>query len=99
MKGDFTAKEANVKWLTDITQTPCRDGKLYIAPVMDCFGGEIINLEMDDNMKKELCIKAAKEAYKLLKPKPGFLFHSDTGSRYTSLKKQRLLTSIYKIFA
>ena len=28
---DFTAKEANVKWLTDITQTPCRDGKLYIA--------------------------------------------------------------------
>ena len=34
---DFTAKEANVKWLTDITQTPCKDGKLYIAPVMDCF--------------------------------------------------------------
>ena len=47
---DFTAKEANVKWLTDITQTPCRDGKLYIAPVMDCFGGEIISLAMDDNM-------------------------------------------------
>ena len=62
MKGDFTAKEANIKWLTDITQTPCRDGKLYIASVMDCFGGEIISLEMDDNMKKELCIKAAKEA-------------------------------------
>ena len=47
---DFTAKEANVKWPTDITQTPCRDGKLYIAPVMDCFGGEIISLAMDDNM-------------------------------------------------
>ena len=83
---DFTAKEANVKWLTDITQAPCKDGKLYIAPVMDCFGGEIISLAMDDNMKKELCIKAAKEAYKLRKPKSGFLFHSDTGSQYTSLK-------------
>ena len=77
MNRDFTAKEANVKWLTDITQTPCRDGKLYITPR---FGGEIISLEMDDNMKKELCIKAAKEAYKLRKPKSGFLFHSDAGS-------------------
>ena len=42
-KRDFTAKEANIKWLTDITQTPCKDGKLYIAPVMDCFGAEIIS--------------------------------------------------------
>lgn len=53
---------------------------------MDCFGGEIISLAMDDNMKKELCIKAAKEAYILRKPKSGFLFHSDAGSQYTSLK-------------
>lgn len=83
---DFTAKEANVKWLTDITQIPCKDGKLYIAPVMDCFGGEIISLAMDDNMKKELCIKAAKEAYRLRKPKSGFVFHSDAGSQYTSLR-------------
>lgn len=58
------------------TQTPCRDGKLYIAPVMDCFGGEIISLAMDGNMKKELRIKAAKEGYMLRKPKSGFLFHS-----------------------
>lgn len=94
---DFTAKEANVKWLTDITQTPCRDGKLYIAPVMDCFGGEIISLAMDDNMKKELCIKAAKEAYKLRKPKSGFLFHSDAGSQYTSLKYKIELGKMHAI--
>lgn len=84
---DFTAKEANVKWLTDITQTPCRDGKLYIA-VMDCFGGEIISLAMGDNMKKELCIKAAKEAYKLRKQKSGFLFHSDAGRPVHKLEVQ-----------
>ena len=52
-KRDFTAKEANVKWFTDITQTPCKDGKLYIASVMDCFGGEIISLAMDSNLKKK----------------------------------------------
>lgn len=94
---DFTAKEANVKWLTDITQIPCRDGKLYIAPVMDCFGGEIISLAMDSNMKKELCIKAAKEAYRLRKPKPGFLFHSDAGSQYTSLKYKAELGKMHAV--
>ena len=41
--------------------------RLYIAPIMDCFGGEIIAFAMDDNMKKELCIKALKEAYELRK--------------------------------
>lgn len=94
---DFTAKEANVKWLTDITQTPCKDGKLYIAPVMDCFGGEIISLAMDSNMKKELCIKAAKEAFMLRKPKSGFIFHSDAGSQYTSLKYKIELGKMHAI--
>lgn len=58
---DFTAKEANVKCLTDITQTPCKNGKLYIAPVMDCFGGEIISLAMDDNMKKNYALRRQKK--------------------------------------
>ena len=71
MKGDFSADAPNTKWFTDITQTPCKDGKLYIAPIMDCFGDEIIALAMDDNMKKELCIKALKEAYELRRPGDG----------------------------
>lgn len=42
------------------TQTSCRDGKLYIAPVMDCFGGEIISLAMDGNMKKRIAHQGGK---------------------------------------
>lgn len=81
---DFIAKEANIKWLTDIAQAPCKDGKLYIAPVMDCLEGEINSLAVADNMKKELCIQAAKDAYMIHRPKTGFLFHSDGGSQATS---------------
>ena len=44
------------KFLTDITEVQCADGKLYVSPIMDCFSGEIVALEMRDNMKKELCI-------------------------------------------
>lgn len=81
LKRNFTAKAPNEKWLTDISQVQCSDGKLYIAPVFDCFGGEIISLAMDTNMKKELCISAVEAAFKLRNPCSGVLVHSDAGSR------------------
>ena len=37
LKRNFTAKAPNEKCLTDISQVQCKDGKLYIAPVFDCF--------------------------------------------------------------
>ena len=77
LKRNFTAKAPNEKWLTDISQVQCKDGKLYIASVFDCFGGEIISLAMDTNMKKELCISAVEAAFKLRNPCSGVLVHSD----------------------
>jgi len=88
---DFTASKPNEKWLTDITEIHCANGKLYIAPIFDCFGGEIISLAMDTNMKKELCIKAVKEAYRIRKPENGVILHSDAGSQYTSQEYKKLL--------
>ena len=41
------------KLLTDITKVQCWDGKLYISPIMDCYSGENLLLEMRDNMKRE----------------------------------------------
>jgi transposase InsO family protein len=84
LKRDFKASAPDKKWLTDITQVNCKDGKLYIAPVFDCFSGEIVSLAMDTNMKKELCISALEAAFKARKPKTGVIVHSDAGSQYTS---------------
>lgn len=36
------------------------DGKLHISPIMDCFNGEIIALQMGDNIRKGLCIDTLK---------------------------------------
>ena len=59
---DFTADIPNEKWLTDITEVPCMDGKLYVVPVLDCFDGKIVGLEMDDNMRAEVCVRAFENA-------------------------------------
>lgn len=80
---DFTAQAPNTKYLTDITEVPCADGKLYVAPVMDCYGGEIVGLAMDDNMRAELCVRALESAC-MQSGARGMIVHSDRGSQYTS---------------
>jgi transposase InsO family protein len=63
---------------------------------MDCFNGEIIALEMRENMKKELCVDTVKQLGKL----NNCILHSDRGSQYTSdafrkeLKKQGIVQSL-----
>lgn len=93
---NFTAKSPNEKGLTDITQTPCSDGKLYIAPVFDCFGGEIISLSMANNMKKELCIQAIEEAYKSKMPGNGVIIHSDVGKCYDNARMESFFATLKK---
>lgn len=80
IKRDFSSDKPLTKLLTDITEVQCSDGKLYVSPVMDCFNGEIVALEMRENMKKELCIDTIRQLGK----HPGAILHSDRGSQYTS---------------
>jgi len=84
IKRDFSADTPYTKLLTDITEVPCSDGKLYVSPIMDCFSGEILTLEMRDNMKKELCIDTVKSLCRRHKLSDGVILHSDRGSQYTS---------------
>ena len=53
IKQDFSAQAPLRKLLTDIMQILCKDGKLYVPPLFDCYNGEIISLVMDTNMKLE----------------------------------------------
>lgn len=86
IKGDFTADAPLKKAITDITELPTVDGKLYISGMFDCFDVVPIGLAMDDNMRAELCeatlINAAK-TYGRIAIK-GLTAHSDRGGQYTS---------------
>ena len=97
IKQDFSAQAPLRKLLTDITQIPCKDGKLYVSPLLDCYNGEIISLAMDTNMKKELCIKTITEAYKNFDIKSGAIIHSDSGSQYTSGEYKKTLGQLHAV--
>ena len=102
IKRDFKAEKPLRKLLSDITEIQCYDGKLYLSAVLDCYNGEILSIAMDNNMKKELCIKTVKELeLQYGKNKlSGAIFHSDRGSQYTSeafkeaLKEAGLIQSL-----
>lgn len=89
---DFLASEPNTKWLSDITEVPTADGKLYLSPILDCFDGKIVGLAMDDNMRKELCIQSFEQACQQHNAY-GMIFHSDRGSQYTSYRFREVLQS------
>ena len=97
IKQDFSAQEPLRKLLTDITQIPCKDGKLYVSLLFDCYNGEIISLAMDTNMKKELCIKTITEAYKNFDIPSGAIIHSDCGSQYTSGEYKKTLGQLHAV--
>ena len=88
---DFTANMPLTKLFTDITEVQCADGKLYISPIMDAATGEIVALEMRDNMKKELCLDTVKQLLNRYGTLNGAIFHSDRGSQYTSEAFKELL--------
>lgn len=85
LKRDFSADKPLKKFLSDITEVQCRDGKLYVSPVLDCFDGSVVALQMDDNMKKELCVNTVEQLWRQYKKKlKGAVFHTDRGCQYTS---------------
>jgi transposase InsO family protein len=80
---DFTADAPNEKWLSDITEIPCLEGKLYLAPVLDCYDGTIRGFKTDTHMRAELCVEGFKRACREDGAR-GMILHSDRRSRFTS---------------
>ena len=83
-KRNFTAEKPLEKCVTDITEIPAKDGKLYVSAIFDCYDLGVIGLAMSVNMKSELCVSTIKNAYITYPGIRGAIIHSDRGSQYTS---------------
>lgn len=83
IKQDFTAGKPGEKWLTDITEIQCKDTKLYLSPIMDCFDGAIIAFTMGTTKEAKLCAEGFEQACRKTGARD-MILHSDRGSQYTS---------------
>jgi transposase InsO family protein len=81
----FQADAPNRLWLTDITEHPTREGKVYCACVLDVYSRRIVGWSIADHLRAELVVDALEMARWRRRPPPGqTVLHSDRGSQYTS---------------
>jgi putative transposase len=80
---EFTAPAPNLLWLTDITEHPTAEGKLYLCAVKDVYSGKIVGYSMDSRMKSSLAVAALENAVRARRP-AGTVVHSDRGSQFRS---------------
>lgn len=90
VRRDFTAGASNVKWLTDITEHPSAEGKLYLCAIKDCYSNKIVGYSIDSRRKSSLAVAALRNAIALRNPL-GVIVHSDRGSQFRSKTYRRLL--------
>ena len=89
---NFNIKKLNTVWASDITYVGTEEGWLYVAVVMDLCNREIIGFSIEDNMKKEMVIKALERAITRRNSPTGVVHHSDRGVQYASYEYQKILT-------
>lgn len=85
---EFAQNTPNKVWLQDITEIKLKDGKLYMAAVMDAHRSELISLKYSTNNNVDLVMSAVRAAIKNRKCR---LIHSDRGFQYTGMSYKKLM--------
>ena len=79
---DFTAQRPNQVWVTDITEHPTGEGKLYACLIKDLFSNRIVGYAIDDHMTRHLSVAALRTAVARRQPRGVTVVHSDRGSQF-----------------
>jgi len=87
----FTTKQPNARWVSDITFIPTREGWLYLAVIIDLYSRAVIGWAMQKRMKTELVTDALKMALMCRKVRSPLLLHSDQGSQYAAADYRTML--------
>lgn len=90
---DFTASAPNELWLTDITEHPTAEGKVYLCAIKDVYSNRIVGYSISDRMQARLAVDALRSAVQRRGAVVvGCVVHSDRGSQFRSRKFLRELT-------
>jgi len=83
--------ECDRAYVGDITYLRTWEGWAYLATVIDLASRRVVGWAIADHMETSLVCDALKMAIAARRPGPGFVFHADRGSQYTSTEFRRLL--------
>lgn len=94
VRREFSAPARDLVWLTDITEHPTGEGKLYCCAVKDVFSNRIVGYAIDERMTALLAVSALRQAIARRQPPHGtVVVHSDRGSQFRSRPFRAVLTA------
>lgn len=71
-------------WVTDITEHPTREGKVYCCAVLDAYSRRVVGWSIDSSPNAALVTNALGMAIDTRRPRAGTLIHSDHGVQFGS---------------
>jgi putative transposase len=80
----FGRSKRDQLWVTDITEHPTREGRLYCCVVLDVFSRRVVGWSIDASPTAALVTNALGMAISSRSPDQGTLIHSDQGTQFTS---------------
>ncbi len=88
---NFTVKEINKVWASDITYIRVGQTWLYLCVILDLANREVVGWQLSRRMDSRILVNALLKAVGNRKPPAGLIFHSDRGSQYASKVFRRWL--------
>ncbi|WP_396031813.1 DDE-type integrase/transposase/recombinase [Cellulomonas fimi] len=85
---NFTAARPDQVWVTDITEHPASEGKLYCCAIKDLFSNRIVGYAVEDRMTAQLAITALRTA--VARRQPGGVAIEREASRSRVSTRRRL---------
>ena len=91
----FTTGERNRLWVGGIACMPTREGRPYLAAVIDAFSRKVVGWSMSERIAEKVAIDAIGQAVGREGPPDddGLVFHDGQGAQYTSRSFRRCLGS------
>ncbi len=90
----FLAPRPDAIWLTDITEHPTLEGKLYCCAIKDLFSNRIVGYSLDERMTAQLAVAALRLAIARRQPQGTVVVYSDRGSQCRSRSFRAVLKAV-----
>lgn len=84
VRREFRRDGPNRLWMTDITEHPTREGKIYCCVVLDAFSRMVVGWSIDSTPTTTLVLNALGMATRRRNPDDELIIHSDRGVQFTS---------------
>ncbi len=91
LQQNFHAKKPNQKWATEVTEFSLFGEKLYLSPILDLRGSDLVSYTISDSPVLSMVTSILDKAFEIPPDGADLILHSDQGWQYQHKQYQAML--------